>query len=114
VENQRETINLGNLCGGAALEVFEDAVAKIMANIADINTDPTQKREIVLKFSFKPSESREVGEAMVKCETKLASIKAAKGNFFLAKRGGQVKGYAQNPRQEALFATEAAATPQPQ
>jgi hypothetical protein len=109
-----ETINLGNLCGGAALEVFEDAVAKVMANIADVNTDPTQKRAVKLEFTFKPSESREVGECTLKCETKLASVKAAKGNFFLSKRAGQVKGYAQNPRQEQLFAAEPSATPQAQ
>jgi hypothetical protein len=109
-----ETINLGNLCNGAALEIFEDAVAKVMANIVDPNTDATKKRSIKLEFTFEPSESREVGDCVLKCETKMAPIKAAKGNFFLSKRAGQIKGYAQNPKQEALFAAEPVQSPQAQ
>lgn len=95
-------------------ECFEHAITQVLKNIADVNTSATQKRAITLKFTFKPSESREVGEVTFECSEKLASLKPAVGNFFLSKRGDSVRGYARDPKQEALFREEPAATPQPQ
>lgn len=110
----RETMNIGNICRGAVPEVFEHALQQTLKNISDPNTDAKQKRSIVLKFTFKPSESREVGEVIFSCEEKLASIKAANGNFFLTKRGNDVRGYARDPKQEDLFKAEPAASSQAQ
>lgn len=110
----RETMNIGNIARGSVPEVFQHALEQVYKNISDINTSAEQKRGITLKFTFEPSETREVGEVTFACETKLASIKAAKGNFFLSKRGDQVRGYARDPRQDDLFKQEAPATPQPQ
>jgi hypothetical protein len=112
--DSRETMNVGNICKGAVPEVFEHALQQVLKNISDVNTDAKQKRTIVLKFTFKPSESREVGEVTFSCEEKLASIKAANGNFFLTRRGNDVRGYARDPKQDDLFKSEPAASPQSQ
>lgn len=66
--DNRETINIGNIAKGCVPEVFEHAMQQVLKNIADINTSATQKRQITLKFTFKPSESREVGEVTFQCE----------------------------------------------
>lgn len=114
MDQVRETMNIGNIARGSVPEVFAHALEQVYKNISDINTSATQKRSIVLKFTFDPSETREVGEVTFSCETKIASIKAAKGNFFLAKRGSEVRGYARDPKQDELFAQEApAAGPKP-
>jgi len=104
MDSVRETMNIGNIARGSVPEVFEHALEQVYKNISDINTSATQKRGITLKFTFEPSETREVGEVTFACETKLASIKAAKGNFFLAKRGAEIRGFARDPRQDDLFA----------
>lgn len=110
----RDTINIGNICAGSVPEVFERTIGEVLKNIADINTPPKQKRQVVLKFTFEPSESREVGEVSFTCDAKLASVKPAKGNFFIARRGNDVRGYARDPKQEQLFASEPPATPKSQ
>lgn len=107
--DSRETMNIGNIAKGSVPEVFEHALQQVLKNISDPNTMATQKRQIVLKFTFKPSESREVGEINFSCEEKLASIRPATGNFFLTKRGNDVRGYARDPKQDDLFKTEPAA-----
>jgi hypothetical protein len=55
-------MNIGNICKSAVPEVFEHALQQVLKNISDPNTDAKQKRTIVLKFVFKPSDSREVGD----------------------------------------------------
>ena len=112
--DSRETMNIGNIAKGSVPEVFEHALQQVLKNISDVNTSATQKRSITLKFTFKPSESREVGEIMFECSEKLASIKPATGNFFLTRRGSDVRGYARDPKQDELFVKEPAATPQAQ
>lgn len=51
VETQKASIV--NLKGGAAVEMIDRAIDKVIANIADINTDKGQ-REVVLKILIKP------------------------------------------------------------
>ena len=109
----RETMNIGNIARGAAPEVFEHALEQVLKNISDINTSATQKRKIVLSFVFEPSETRELGEVTFGCEVKLASLKAAKGNFFISKRGSDIRAYARDPRQDDLFHEEPPASPKP-
>jgi hypothetical protein len=108
------TMNIGSICGGAIPEVFDKTLDSVLRNIVDINTPAEQPREITIKIKFKPAENRELGEISFRCEAKLASVKAAKGNFFLAKRGADVRGYCRDPKQEQLFRDEPAATPQAQ
>lgn len=112
--DSRETMNIGNVARGSVPEVFEHALQQVLKNISDPNTSATQKREIVLKFTFKPSESREVGEITFQCSEKLASIKAAVGNFFLSRRGNEVRGYARDPKQDDLFKEEKIESPRAQ
>ena len=112
--DSRETMNIGNIAKGSVPEVFEHALQQVLKNITDVNTSATQKRQITLKFTFMPSESREVGEVTFQCEEKLASIKPASGNFFLSKRGSDVRGYARDPKQDDLFKEEKPETPRAQ
>jgi hypothetical protein len=111
----RETMNLGNICEGKVLDVVDDTIQKVLNNIRDLKTPAEQKREIVIKLKFEPSENRELGTVSFTCEAKLASIKPAKGNFFIAQRAdGTVRGYARDPKQSELFAAEKTPTSQPQ
>jgi hypothetical protein len=110
----QSTMNIGSLCGGSIPEVFDKTLNQVLKNITDINTPAEQKRQITITITFKPAENRELGEVSFKCEAKLASVKPAKGNFFLSRRGTEVRGYCRDPKQETLFREETPATPEPQ
>src|SRR5262249_27371386 len=107
-------INIGSICGGALPEVFQKAVQQVLENCADINYPAEAVRAISITVKFKPSESREVGEVAFNVITKLPSVKPAKGNFFLSKRLGAVRGYCRDPRQDQLFRSEPTSSPQAQ
>lgn len=52
-----ENLSLTSIEGGAAVEMFDRALAKVAANIADINTT-LKERQIVLKVKVKPGRDR--------------------------------------------------------
>jgi hypothetical protein len=53
-----ESVNLGSIARGAAMEIFELEIAKIAANIADPNTKASKKRKLTLEFTFTPDSDR--------------------------------------------------------
>lgn len=53
-----ENLSLSNLGGGAAAEQFAEALEKVLANIADPNTDHKPARDIVLHVRLFPKEDR--------------------------------------------------------
>jgi hypothetical protein len=115
MDTVRETMNLGNLCGGKILEVADHTIGKVLANICDLSTPAEQKRQVIIKLNFEPAENRELGTVSFTCEAKLASVKPAKGNFFIARKAdGSVRGYARDPKQSELFNEEKPATPRAQ
>lgn len=102
--------NIGNICQGSVPERFEHEMKKILANIADVNTDPEAKRCLTLEFKIAPSPDRKSAIVTFGCKSKVPGATAVSSSIFFAK--GQA--YTEDPRQAALFAKEAPATPQPQ
>lgn len=55
-------LDLATAASGAIQERFEQSLAKVMANIMDVNTEPEKKRQITLTIDLIPSPGRtEVG-----------------------------------------------------
>lgn len=79
-----EKMTLSNLSNGAVVERAEWELQKILANIADPNTDPTKKRELTIKITIKPDETREISDVEITCTSKLASIKPLKTRMFMS------------------------------
>lgn len=104
MDTTNRQITLSTVAGGAADELFIDAMAKVLQNIADLNTDHRIKREIVLKFQVSADEERRVGKMSVSCTTKLAGVKGLEvGVYFGTHYGVQVA--VEAPRQTDLFPT---------
>ncbi len=82
-------LTLENLGGGAAKELFDDALKKVIENIKDPNTDWRPGREINLKVTFKANEERNEVVMMISTPTKLAPPKpfAAKALIGMRKDG---------------------------
>jgi hypothetical protein len=104
------SVNIGNVCDGAVPERFEHEMKRILANIADPNTDPEAKRCLTLEFKISPSPDRKSAVVSFACKSKVPGATAVAGSIFFSKG----LAYTEDPRQAALFAKESPATPQPQ
>jgi hypothetical protein len=97
-------IKLDTIADGALREAFDLELAKVLANIADVNTAAEAKRELVLKLQFIPRSDRTEMETVFVCTSKLASIEAHHGRMFMGKdKDGNFYGFNQDPRQQILF-----------
>jgi hypothetical protein len=103
-----EPINLSTLAGGAAVDLVDHELTKVLTNIADVNTSPKAAREITLKIKIKPSDSREIANAEVSCVSKLAPVRPADTVLYLGKspKDGKLVAVESNPRQMHLGDTE--------
>lgn len=99
-----DSLNLGSIANGAAIELFAKALAAIAANIADTDTSPTAAREIVLKFKIKPEQDRRAFNITTTSSYKLASVKEHVSRAYLGKDAeGNAYILDSDPRQELLF-----------
>ena len=108
--------DLVTLCNGAALELFESALAQVNANIKDPNTSATKKRKITISFEMTPYVDRSGANIVVNVESKLSSHNGVNGSMFIHKTGQQFEAYTQDTRQMAMFDEEQqeAAEPSPE
>lgn len=96
-------IRLDTIAGGAAMDRFDEELSKVLANIADPNTNPEKLRSITIKITMRPNKVRDAGEVVVSSEAKLAPVKPADATVFFGKVGGRRVAVAWDPRQGGLF-----------
>ncbi len=70
-----EAMSYANLGGGAAAEMFDRELEKILANIQDPNHPYKPKREITLKVTFSPDEDREKAKIDISVISKAPGFK---------------------------------------
>ena len=72
------TVNIDpqTFAGGAFIGKLNDAVAQVIANIQDVKTDATEKREITVKLVFRPDSERRIIHTAVGTAVKLAPTEA--------------------------------------
>ena len=99
-------ITLTTICNGGVPEVFERELRELLRNIADPNTVAEKTRTLTLKFTFKPSEDRSQAAIDFSCRASLQPVKMTKSQFFLSRHSGQLKAYAVDTKQGALFPGE--------
>jgi hypothetical protein len=108
---EREDVSLSNLCGGAIEEVFQKEFAAVLANIADVNTNPEAKRKITLEFTIAPFEDRSGAQVTFACKSKTVPVEAVKGTVFLQRRGLVMVAVPHDPKQPGLFSPQAGTKP---
>jgi hypothetical protein len=79
MEDNREVVSLLNLKDGAAVEMFNIAIQKVIENISDINT-ALSPREIILKVKLVPSDDRTLINYTIKVDTKLIGQPGVSGS----------------------------------
>lgn len=96
-------VSLVTLKKGAAVELFDIELRRVLENIADPNVDSTAKRKITLTVEFRPSRDGKQAEAAIKCESKIAAVKPAATTVYFGKVEGRMEAVESNPDQGALF-----------
>jgi len=99
-----ESVTLTTLGGGAAVELFQEQLDRVLTNIADVNTEAEEKREITLKVVLHPNAQRDTAAVEIIVGAKTAPIKGATTTFFMGKHAGQRIAVEQNPKQLPLLA----------
>jgi len=89
-------VSLETMNGGAAIELFNEELQKVLNNIGDPNTKPDAAREINLKVKIKPDEKRRYADVSMQTTTKLAPVRETTTVFWLGK----------DPRTKQMVASE--------
>jgi len=98
-----EAVSLASLAGGAAIERFDDELARVVANILDPNTDEKATRTITLKVKVKPGRDREFGGVSFTVASQLAQARAVETLVYFGVAAGVPVAVENNPRQARLF-----------
>lgn len=101
-----ESVTLDTIGGGALAELFGAELDRILANIADPNTDAVAKRQITIVASFKPNKDRDIADVELKCNSKLAGIMTVSTRLFMGKQRGKLVAVESDPKQSGLFDQE--------
>ena len=97
-----EELTITNIGGGAMPELFEEALGRVLDDIADVNKPADAVRNMEFKISFKTDEERQLAGIMIESKVKLAARKAATGFMHIASDDGALTAYVTNPKQEVL------------
>jgi hypothetical protein len=100
---EKEHVSLENLGSGAATELFNLELQRVLENISDENTKPTAMREVTLKVKIKPGEDRDYGDVEISCAAKLAPVRPFPTNIFIGRHLGKTVATEHNPKQARLF-----------
>lgn len=86
--NDKNSLELQDIAGGAVQELFSYNMQKVLANIYDKNTSYKKTRKVVIELKFTPSDdSREVISADIDVKPVLAPVEGVKTKFMLDKDG---------------------------
>lgn len=99
---QQQYVSLDNLGHGAAAEMFEAELARVIANISDPNTKPDEARSLTLKLKIKPSKDRTLCAVSISCEGKLAAVQPFETQMFIGMDKGKGVASEYNPAQGNL------------
>lgn len=85
-----EPVTLASLSNGAALERFDDELAKVFENILDPNTKAEALRSVTLTVKIKPSENRDIGATEFVVTAKIAAPKPIATVLFIGRKNGKI------------------------
>ena len=101
-----EIVTLASIGNGAALELFDHELKRVIANICDVNTNAKSKRCITIKVEIQPDEERNIGFATVEVTSKMAGVKLVASTMYFGKKDGQLVAVQNNFSQPGIFDTE--------
>ena len=82
--NTVEVNKLDELMGGAVTERIQKALAEIMQNIIDPNTDAKKTRKVTLELTIKPNANRQSASLTAAVKTSLAPFVPIESGVYIA------------------------------
>lgn len=99
-------VNLSTINNGAAMDLFQEELGKVLRNINDISVKPDAVREISMKFKIIPSKDRLTASVTIQATSKLQSVQAHQSSMFLSQKQQGIEAYVTNPEQFDLGLSE--------
>jgi len=99
---EQQYVSLDNLGHGAAAEMFQNELSRVIANISDPNTKPDAARGLTLKLTIKPNKDRTFCAVSIACDGKLAPVQAFETQMFIGMDKGKGVASEYNPAQGNL------------
>lgn len=88
-----QDLNIAEMAQGAFNERFQEELLKVLANIADPNTDPKKARTVTMKMTLKGDENRDVVTCDVMCSSKTEPAKPVGTRLIIGReKDGKVVG----------------------
>lgn len=78
-----KSIDISKLAGGGVSERFGIEMQKVLANIADPNTDPKKARKVTVTVTLKGDEKRGVASVSIDAKTTLAPARGLETTIVL-------------------------------
>lgn len=103
MQTTEERISLVNLKDGAAIELFDFELQKVLDNIMDPNTKAEAVREVTLKIKIKPDKERGFGPVEIHATSKMAPIAPVMTQVFFGQDRDGAIAHEYNPKQGDLF-----------
>ena len=85
---EEQYVSLDTIGQGAAVELFNDELSKVLKNIQDLNTKPTITRRITMTVDIKPDEDRSFGTVLIQAQSKLAPSKGVGTAIYIGMKAG--------------------------
>lgn len=96
-------VDLTTLGRGAALELFNRELQRVLANIKDVNTNPNKNRKITLEFDFKPYMDRSGAACDIKVSSKICATNGVNATIYISRvAGGGFQAFTQDTQQAQL------------
>jgi hypothetical protein len=101
-EMDERHVTLDWLAQGAAMEMWQDELQKVLDNIADPNTKATATRAITLTVTFKPDDNRRYAPTVIECKSKVAPVRGHATAIYMGRKQGKIVATEYDDRQEEL------------
>lgn len=102
-EKPMKEITLETVQGGIIIDLFNEQLEKVMANIADDNMPVDAVRKIKIVLAIKPDKTRSIATTKVSVSSELPAGRPYDGMCFLAPgEGGKLKACEDDYRQKEL------------
>lgn len=102
MQTELKEVSLETLGNGAAVELFNEELRKVLDNIADPNTPQKTSRMITLKVKITPNEERNGAAVEIAASSHLVANKPYGTYFFVGSDGHKIRAYENNPKQPDL------------
>jgi hypothetical protein len=94
-------IELQGIQSGVVIDLFNEELKRVLANIEDENTAANQERSVTIKIAIKPDKTRRTGEVKVHAYPTLAKVKPCESFvFFDTDKDGKFAAYEDSPEPE--------------